>query len=121
MGQRNGARLQIWAAISFPNFDMVCQSDNGTSLQSLLTSEKINFVCFSFVDDVDLIATEKQAQAPPSTILCNLQKTLDLWETGLCTLGGTLSSTKSRWIVIDFHGRTSGIINQQKNSLALFS
>jgi len=39
VGQGNGARAQIWAAVSSPIFDMVRKSGNGTTLQSLLNSK----------------------------------------------------------------------------------
>jgi len=102
VGQGNGAGPQIWAVVSSPIFDMVCKMEYGTTIQSLRTSKIIKFVGFGFVDDVNLVVTTNVNQDELQDTLHQLQKTLDLWEHGLCTSGGALSAKKSHWTFIDF-------------------
>jgi len=94
VGQGNGASPQIWAAVSSPIFNMVCQSGNGTTLQSLTTDDMISFVGFGFVDNVNLIVADNTIPRNPHSIVQQLQCTLDLWEMGLRISGGTLSAKK---------------------------
>jgi len=54
----------------------------------------VKFVGFGFVDNVDLIAADNTIRCSPTCILQQLQQTLDLWEMGLQTSGGTLSAKK---------------------------
>jgi len=59
-------------------------------------------VGFGFVDDVNLVIADNQKQSTSLDVTHSLQKTLDLWETGLQTSRGALSAAKSHWTLIDF-------------------
>jgi len=117
VGQGNGAGPQIRAAVSSPIFDMVCNLGNGTTLQSLLTQDRVHFVGFGFVDDVDLIATDNTTSRSPACILQQLQQTLDLWETGLRTSGRALSAKKSHWTFIEFTWKKGKWVYKSTNEL----
>jgi len=121
VGQGNGAGPQIWAAVSSPIFDMVHNSGNGSTLQSLITQDTVQFVGFGFVDDVDLITTDNTTHRTASSILCRLQHTLDLWEMGLRISGGALLAKKADGPFLISIGKTvNGHINQNKISLEPF-
>ncbi len=54
IGQGNSAGLQIWAVVSSPLFDIMCQDQFLTTIHSAMSLHKKDIVGFAFVDNTDL-------------------------------------------------------------------
>ena len=65
-------------------------------------------VCFSFVDDTDLVNTLEDGNYDIEELLERTQTTLNYWQGGLMATGGTLVPSKSYWSLIDFKCTPSG-------------
>jgi len=55
IGQGNGARPQIWAVVSTPILNLLRQEGYGVAFKAAISSDQIQFVRYSFVDNMDLI------------------------------------------------------------------
>ena len=67
-----------------------------------LTVQVVQFVCFAFVDDTDVVHTAKDVDTPGDIVLQEMQQALDHWEGGLKATGGALVPAKSYWYLVDF-------------------
>jgi len=59
IGQGNGARSQIWAAVSTPLFKIICQEGFIAQFICALTKEQRQMAGFAFVDDTNLIVMDE--------------------------------------------------------------
>jgi len=99
--------LQIWAVISTPILDLLRQDSYGAAFKAAISSDQIQFVGYSFVDDMDLIQTGSTIKSTAGDTLPLMQATLDLWNSGLSATGGALVPEKSFWYSIDFKWSSS--------------
>ena len=67
-----------------------------------MTVEVVQFVCFAFVDDADVVHTAKDVDTTGDIVLQEMQQAIDHWEGGLKATGGALVPEKSYWYLIDF-------------------
>lgn len=88
---------------------MMRASGFGLKHLSAICGSVLHMVCFSFVDDTDLINTLDFDNNDIEELLTDTQRALDAWQQGLLTTGGTLAPKKSYWYLIDFKCSPSGI------------
>ena len=62
----------------------------------------LELVCFSFVDDDDVITTGEDVETRGEDIIERTQQTLDIKNGGLHASGGALSVKKCKWRLIDW-------------------
>ena len=55
VGQGNGAGPAIWLIVSIPIINMLKAEGFGFKMRTAVTSEEFDFVCYTFVDDTDLV------------------------------------------------------------------
>ena len=98
VGQGNGAGPAIWLVITIPLINMLRAEGYGFRFMSAISGESGFFVCYTFVDDTDLVhSTPISAQLIPE-----MQHMLDHWEGGLRATGGAINAAKSYWYAFDF-------------------
>jgi hypothetical protein len=62
----------------------------------------VQFVCFAFVDDADVVHTAKDVDTAGNIVMQEMQQAVDHWEGGLKATVGALVPEKSFWYLIDF-------------------
>ena len=100
-GQGNGASPTIWTLISTKLIMMMLQKRHCVKFLSAITLTLVRFVCFSFVDDIDIPAVGK----PHSTskdLIQPFQEALNQWAGELTVTGGELAPNKS-WCYLINH------------------
>ena len=99
--QGNAMGPMGWAAVSTPIIHMMKR--NGFSFRhwNAVTKEAVEFACFAYVDDTDLVHT-KLTHTSDESFLMQVQDAIDHWEGGLHASGGALAPEKSYWYWIDF-------------------
>jgi len=102
IGQGNGTGPQSRAVISTPILDLLWQEGYGAAFKAVMSSDQIQFIGYSFVDDTDLIQTRLTINSMAGNTLPLMQAALDLWNSSLSTTGGALVPEKSFWCSIDF-------------------
>jgi len=102
IGQGNGAGPQLCVVISTLILDLLCQEGYGAAFKAAVSGEQIQFVGYSFVDEMDLIQTGPTITSTMGDTLPLMQATLNLWNSGLSATGGALVPEKSFWYSIDF-------------------
>ena len=101
-GQGNGAGPSGWAVISTPLINMMRTAGFGFSLPTALTVSAVNFVCYAFVDDANVVHTAKDVDTTGDTVRQDMQQAIDHWEGVLRATGGALVPEKSYWYLINF-------------------
>jgi hypothetical protein len=92
--QENGAGPAIWLVVSIPIINMIRAEGFELKCCTPITDEEFHFVCYTFVDDTDLI----HARTPyPDfiTLIIEMQSMMDHWEGGICASGGALVGEKA--------------------------
>jgi len=102
IGQGNGAGPQIWAVISTPILDLLRQEGYGAVFKAAISSNQIQFIGYSFVDNMDLIQTGPTIHSMAVETILLMQVALDLWNNGLQATGGALVPTKLFCYAINF-------------------
>ena len=97
MPQGHGAAPTGWALLSSPLIDAMRSKGFGFKMNSSIKNTEINFVCFSFVDDTDLVHTFEDDED-----FDKMQEVVSTWEQNLATTGGAIVPEKSYWYPIDF-------------------
>lgn len=100
VGQGNGAGSAIWLVMTISLINMLRSQGYGLPAVSAMTLEELYFVCYTFVDDTNLIHSPIQATTT-SDLVGGMQKALDLWNGGLQATGGQLALAKSYWVLIN--------------------
>jgi len=95
ISQGNGTGPQIWAVVSTPILDLLRQEGYGTAFKAAVSGDQIQFVRYSFMDDMDLIQTGPTITSTMGNTLPLMQAALDLWNNGLSATGGALVPEKS--------------------------
>ena len=103
-GQGSGASPTIWALVSTPIFDALGRRGYGVFLKCAVSGDLLAFVGTVFVDDTDLIVTDKSLlyDENNTSIFDLLQSSLHLWEGFIRASGGAIRPNKSHWYLIDF-------------------
>jgi hypothetical protein len=101
-GQGNGCGPSGWAVISTPLINLVSSARFGFFLLTALTVSVVQFVCFAFVDDADVVHTAKDVNKSGDSVRQKMQQAIDHWEGGLKATGGALVPAKSYWYLIAF-------------------
>ena len=78
------------------------QYGHGISILSPLTLEAIYVVCFTFVDDTDVVHGGKEVNTSGEEIHMEMQQVVDRWEGSVRATGGALVPSKSYWYLLDF-------------------
>ena len=99
VGQGNGAGPSIWLVITIPLINMLRAEGYGFRFMTALSGESGYFVCYTFVDDTDLVHSSDTSEH----LIQELQHMLDHWEGGLRATGGAINASKSYWYAFDFH------------------
>jgi len=100
IGQGNGAGPQIWAAVSTPLFEILSQDGFVATFICALLQHHCQLAGFAFVDDTDLIITNKSNDE--RMVARKMQLSLQLWHGLLQATGGDLVPDKCFWYLIDF-------------------
>ena len=102
IGQGNGAGPAIWLIVSIPIINMLKAEGFGFHIRTPISAEDVGFVCYTFVDDTDLIHSPEDERTVEH-LITDMQSILDHWEGGLRATGGALVPTKSYWYLIHFY------------------
>ena len=101
IGQGNGAGPAIWLVVSIAIINMLKAEGFGFQMRTPISHEEFDFVCYTFVDDTDLV--HSPSPPLPWDQLCEeMQSVLDHWDGGLHASGGALVPQKSHWYLVSF-------------------
>jgi hypothetical protein len=81
---------------------LVSTAGFGFFLLTALTVSVVQFVCFAFVDDADVVHMAKDVNTSGDSVRQEMQQAIDHWEGGLKATGAALVREKSYWYLIDF-------------------
>jgi len=115
IGQGNGARLQIWVAVSSPLFEIMPAKGFLATFICAIAKEHRSMVGFAFVDDTDLIASNPSQVA--SKVTEKMQQSLTLWHKLLQATGRDLVPEKCIWYLIDFKWQNSAWVYKTTQEL----
>jgi hypothetical protein len=101
IGQGNGAGPAIWAVVSTPLLNLLRSKGFGFNYTSPISTTKISFVGYTFVDDTDLLQV-LSTQHTSEEVVHMLQQSVDTWEGGLRATCGALIPEKTFWSLVDF-------------------
>jgi hypothetical protein len=99
--QGNGASPGIWLLVSIPIINILKSAGFGFTVRTVLSGDEFSFVCYTFVDDSDVIHSSA-VSSDTSDLVDKMQDVVDTWEGSLRASGGTLIPTKSYWFLIQF-------------------
>ena len=106
VGQGNGAGPAIWAVVSSPILDLLRKEGCGATFRCAMKYGVVLVTAFSFVDDTDIaVGGHGTAKAD---LVEELQRALNLWQTGIEMSGGGLVPEKSFWTEINFEWDDKG-------------
>ena len=114
VGQGNGAGPAIWAVVSTPVLDLLRDEGVGAAFNLSLSGKVIKVLGYSFVDDTDLVVGGNYCNH--DNITAELQRSLDLWQTGIEATGGALVPEKSFWSEVSFAWDIKGKWSYSKDS-----
>jgi hypothetical protein len=101
--QGNGAGPGIWLLVSIPIINMLKTAGFGFKVRTVMSKDKFSFVCYTFVDDSDIVhSTLDETHDDTAELVHEMQEVVDMWEGGLRASGGALAATKSYWFLIHF-------------------
>ena len=75
---------------------------HGFNIISALAGALVSFLCYAFVDDMDVIHAGHSTATSGREVIKEMQIVLDCWGEVLCATGGALVPSKSYWYAIDF-------------------
>ena len=104
MLQGNGASGTAWLAISTLIVNVMKQAGFGFSTWSAISREAVNFVCYSFVDDANVLHSGPDNFTTGEDLAAQMPEILRLWEDTLKATGGDIArgDDKSYWYLVDF-------------------
>jgi hypothetical protein len=106
--QGNGAGPGIWLLVSIPIINMLKTAGFGFKVRTVMSGTEFSFVCYTFVDDSDMVHSSQANITPDDTdmettaLVHEMQQVVDTWEGGLRASGGALVPAKSYWFLIHF-------------------
>lgn len=74
----------------------------GVNLITAMSLSVLQFVCYVFVDDADVIHSGATVETTGEEILGQMQEVVDHWEGGLRATGGAIVPSKSYWYLLDY-------------------
>jgi hypothetical protein len=95
LGQGNGFAPSAWAVISTPLIAMVKTAGYGLHLLTAISATALWFLCFSFVDDTDLVHTANDVHMSGEDLLPEMQDFVDHWEGGCKATSSAIRPDKS--------------------------
>jgi hypothetical protein len=104
----NRAGPGIWLLVSIPIINMLKLAGFGFKVRTVISGNKFSFVCYTFVDDSDLVHTRRDIDrhddtyAEMTALVTEMQQVVDTWVGGLRASGGALVPSKSYWYLIHF-------------------
>ena len=101
--QGNGAGPTIWLVVSVPIIEMLKAQGFGLKATTAITKDHFELVCYTFVDDTDLIHTLPEGNSDTELLVTEMQSMLDHWEGGIRASGGALVPSKSYWFLMSFY------------------
>ena len=99
--QGNAMGPMGWGAVSTPLIKMMTTAGFGFHHWNAIQKETVDFACFAYVDDTDLVHSKGERTTSPEFIE-EVQQAINLWEGGLRVTGGALAPQKSYWYWIDY-------------------
>jgi hypothetical protein len=105
INQGNGAGPGIWLLVSIPIINMLKTAGFGFKVRTVISGNNFSFVCYTFVDDSDVVHSMNETTNTTSTekeLVTEMQQVVDTWEGGLRASGGALVPDKSYWFLIHF-------------------
>ena len=104
MLQGNGASGTAWAAISTLIVNVMKTAGFGFSTWSAISKEAVDMVCYSFVDDANVIHSGKTNFTTGEELYDQMPAVLATWEGTIKATGGDIArgDDKSYWYLIDF-------------------
>jgi hypothetical protein len=106
-------RPAIWLLISSPLINMLRTKGFGFQSSNLLADESYTFVCYTYVDDTDLV--HNRMDTNPNQIIPDMQRMLNHWAGGLRATGGALVPARSYWYGIDFKWNKKKLDSEYKS------
>jgi hypothetical protein len=101
--QGNGAGPGIWLLVSIPIINMLKTAGFGFRVRTVLSHDEFSFVCYTFVDDSDVVHSSIDPYSDDiEELVHEMQHVVDTWEGGLRASGGALVPSKSYWFLIHF-------------------
>jgi len=100
IGQGNGARPSIWAAVSSQMFDIVRQDGFYALLTGAISQLQRKVSGFFFVDDTDLCVTHMSNNG--KQVVQQMQEAVTQWDGLLWATGEALALEKCFWYLVDF-------------------
>jgi hypothetical protein len=100
--QGNGAGPGIWLLVSIPIINMLKTAGFGFKVRTVISGDEFSFVCYTFVDDSDVVHSCTNTDSDTSDLVTEMQQAIDTWEGGLRASGGALVPSKSYWFLIHF-------------------
>jgi hypothetical protein len=101
VGQGNGAGPAIWEVVSTPLLKTMKDEGFGFMYKTSIGGKELHSVCYSFIDDTDLIEYGQPGESFQVMATC-MQEAIGTWEGGLRSTGGELEPEKSFWYLIRF-------------------
>jgi hypothetical protein len=88
--QGNGAGPGIWLLVSIPIINMLTAAGFGFNVTNVLSHKQFSFVCYAFVDNIDLVHStsvpvsyDTDVDAQVQALVQEMQEVVDMWEGGL--------------------------------------
>jgi hypothetical protein len=102
INQGNRAGPGIWLLVSIPIINMLKSAGFGFKVRTVISGDNFSFVCYTFVDDSDVVHSRAQSNTTTDTIelVQEMQKVVNTWEGGIHALGGALVPSKSYWFLL---------------------
>jgi len=100
IGQGNGTRPHIWAAVSMPLFDIMQTNGFVAKFICAISQKHKELAGLAFIDDTDLIVNDEQNTMEAVTE--KMQQSLSMWHSLLWATGGKLVPEKCFWYLVDF-------------------
>ena len=86
--QGNGAGPGIWLLVSIPIINMLKSAGFGFAVRTVMSKDNFSFVCYTFVDDSDVVhSTKETGNTETSALVSEMQQVVDMWEGGLRASG----------------------------------
>jgi len=105
IGQGNGARSQIWTAVSTSLVNIMCQEGFVMKFICTLLHQHKVLAGLAFVDDTDLIVNSSSNQ--PAAVIKKMQNSLIMWHGLLWATGCKLVLDKCFWYLVNLNGKTN--------------
>jgi hypothetical protein len=118
-GEGNGCGPATYIAISAIIIAMMKSAGFGAKFLTAMSLSMIDFVCYVFVDDPDVVHTGTTIDSTGEEVATTpMQQAVDHWEGGLHATGGAIVAEKSYWYLVDFECKGNRWHYQKKDSMA---